>query len=293
MQEDEGTGGLTRRRTEDVREIVEHRRHGATLRTPGAQGKIWQARGMQLKDRLAAGDVVRGVLNVIPSAVATQAIAAAGADFVMIDREHGPIGPETLHAMIAATAGTACAPLVRVPAIDEAEVKAALDTGAEGVIYPLVRSAQDARRCVAYATYPPGGTRGWGPFVAHARHGVALRDHLGQLGPRTVVGLLIETAEAVADIDAILAVPGVDLVVVAQFDLSTALGVHGRFDDPRFLEAVAAIERAATTAGVPLGGFAPTPEATGALLGRGYRFLFHGFDVAMLADQVRGFADWG
>src|SRR3954451_16635596 len=117
-----------------------------------------------------SGDEVRrGVLCAIPSAVSVQAIAAGGADFVLIDREHGAIGRETLHAMIAATAGTACAPLVRVPAIDEAEVKIALDCGAEGIVFPLVRSVADVERCVAMTRYPPQGTRGWGPFMDHAR----------------------------------------------------------------------------------------------------------------------------
>src|SRR3954452_3039297 len=121
-----------------------------------------------------SGDEVRrGVLCAIPSAVSVQAIAAGGADFVLIDREHGPIGRETMHAMIAATAGTACAPLVRVAAIDEAEGKGALEAGAAGGVYPLVRTADDAARCVSYATYPPHGQRGWGPFAAHSRHGVA------------------------------------------------------------------------------------------------------------------------
>ena len=93
-----------------------------------------------LKDRLRRGDgVVRGVMSVIPAAVAAQAVAAAGADFIVIDREHGPIGREMMHAMISATAGTDCAALVRVPAIDETEVKVALDAGAEGIVYPLVR----------------------------------------------------------------------------------------------------------------------------------------------------------
>jgi 4-hydroxy-2-oxoheptanedioate aldolase len=106
---------------------------------------------MFFKEQLSRDNgVLRGVMCVIPSAVAAQAIAAAGADFIVIDREHGPIGRETMHAMIAATAGTACSALVRVSAIDEAEVKVALDAGAEGIVYPLIRSAEDAQRCVAY-----------------------------------------------------------------------------------------------------------------------------------------------
>jgi 4-hydroxy-2-oxoheptanedioate aldolase len=113
---------------------------------------------MFLKERLAReGDVLNGVLGAIPSPVAAQAIAAAGADFLVVDREHGPIGREAMQAMIAATAGTSCAPLVRVPGIDAAEVKVALDCGAEGVLFPMVRSAADVEACVAAVTYPPGG----------------------------------------------------------------------------------------------------------------------------------------
>src|SRR5215210_6122661 len=98
---------------------------------------------MFFKDHLERGrDVLHGVMCEIPSAVSAQAIAAAGADLLVIDREHGAIGRESMHAMIAATLRTACAALVRVPAIDEAEVKAALDAGA----HPLGRGRPALRR---------------------------------------------------------------------------------------------------------------------------------------------------
>ena len=234
----------------------------------------------------------RGVLNVIPSAVVTQAIAAAGADFVLIDREHGPIGLEALQAMIAATAGTNCEPLVRVPAIDESEVKAALDAGASGIVYPLVRTASDAERCVSYVRYPPDGVRGWGPFVAHSRWGVPIGDYLSSVGPRIECILLIETAEAVENIEAIVAVHGIDAVVIAQFDLSTALGVHGDFEAQPFRDAVQRIERAVLSRGLPLGGAALTADATHAMAERGYTFLIHGFDLLMLKAGVESFMGW-
>jgi 4-hydroxy-2-oxoheptanedioate aldolase len=247
---------------------------------------------MSFKDRLQSDDVLRGVLSVIPSSVVTQAVAAAGADFVLIDREHGAIGRETMHAMIAATAGTECTPLVRVPAIEESEVKLALDMGAEGVVFPLVRTAADAARCVELVTYPPGGLRGFGPFIAHSRHQVPLNEYLGTVAPQITCGLLLETVEAVENIDQILAVPGVDYVVMAQFDLSTAFGVSGRFDAPVFVDAVTTIEAAVFAAGIPLGGAAFTPEVTSAMIGKGYRVLYNGFDVLMLAAGVRSFATW-
>ena len=247
---------------------------------------------MTFKERIHAGDVVRGVFHEIPSAVATQATAAAGADFVVIDREHGPIGRESMHAMIAATSGTGCAALVRVGSVDADAAKVALDAGADGVVFPLIRTADDAAAAVAATRYPPEGTRGWGPFVAHSRFGVPLPEHLAQVGPQAVCVLLLETAEAVEHADEILAVEGIDVAFVAPFDLSTALGVHGRFDAPELVEAVGVLEAAAKRHGVPLGGAALTPEQARALLARGHTFLVTGIDVLMLEAAVGEQITW-
>jgi 2-keto-3-deoxy-L-rhamnonate aldolase RhmA len=102
----------------------------------------------------------------IPSVVATQALVQAGADTVVIDREHGAIGRENLHAMIASTAGTNCRPVVRVGKRDEAMVKLALDMGAAGIVFPQVNTAQEASDCVAMTRYSPRGRRGFGPHWA-------------------------------------------------------------------------------------------------------------------------------
>jgi 4-hydroxy-2-oxoheptanedioate aldolase len=150
-----------------------------------------------IKERLRYGtEPLTGFVNIIPSAVATQAFAAAGVDVVLLDQEHGPIGPESLHAMIASTAGTSCSPWVRVPRRDEACVKTALDAGAEGIAFPLVSTAEEAAECVALTRYPPHGRRGWGPFVAHSRWGVNLFDYTAQRGGATVCALWIETRRA-------------------------------------------------------------------------------------------------
>jgi 4-hydroxy-2-oxoheptanedioate aldolase len=245
-----------------------------------------------MKQRLRAGEVLSGYVSVIPSAVAVQAIAAAGADWVILDQEHGAVGPESLHAMITATAGTGCAPLVRVPKRDEAWVKPALDLGAEGICFPLVGTADEAAHCVSLLRYPPQGRRGWGPFVAHARWGVPLFEYLPQRGGETVCMLLIETLAAVENIEAICRVDGIDCMIIAPFDLSTELGVCGRFDAPEFKEAVAKLERAILGAKIPLGGAALTRDQTHAMLTRGYQIAVHGFDVLMLGGLVRQTAEW-
>ena len=247
---------------------------------------------MTMKAKLATpGRLLNWQVCVIPSAVVTQAVAAAGADAVIIDQEHGPIGAETLHAMIAATQGTGCAPLVRLPEIDEAQVKRALDAGAEGICFPLIRSVADAERCVRSLRYPPAGRRGWGPFVAHSRWGVPLFDYLSGPARETICMLLIETVDAVAEIEAICAVEGIDCMIVAPFDLSTELGVHGELDHPRMLDAIARIEAAAQAAGIPLGGVGFTKEASQRLVAKGYR-LIGGFDLLWLKTAVAQSRAW-
>ena len=246
-----------------------------------------------MKERLREGsEPLSGYVNVIPSPVVTQAIASAGADWVVIDQEHGPIGPENLHAMIAATQGTACSPWVRVGRRDDALVKAALDAGAEGIVFPLVGSAADAAECVALTQYPPDGRRGWGPFVAHSRWGAPLFEYKNQRGAETICGLLIETRAAIDHIEDICKVQGVDYMLIAPFDLSTDLGVSGRLDSPELLDAVEHAERVILEAKMPLGGAALTKEQTRALLQRGYRILAQGFDVLMLKQAVRQAAEW-
>jgi 4-hydroxy-2-oxoheptanedioate aldolase len=246
-----------------------------------------------MKDRIhKTNDLLGGYLCLIPSAVVTQALAAAGADWLVIDQEHGPIGIEKLHAMIAATAGTDCSPWVRVAKRDEACVKPALDAGAEGIMFPLVRTAAEAAECVALTRYPPHGRRGWGPFIAHSRWSVELQDYLPKREPEAVCGILIETKDAVDNIEDICKVEGIDYLMVATFDLSTDLAVPGKFDAPILLEAVKHVEQAVLKAGIALGAAALTREQAQGNIRRGHRILVYGFDVLILKQHARQTADW-
>lgn len=245
-----------------------------------------------LKAKLADPTCIINIqINVIPSPVVTQAIAASGADAVVIDMEHGAIGHSQAHAMIAATQGFDCAPLVRVAEMGDATVKRVLDLGAEGIVFPLIRTADDARAAVASTRYPPHGNRGWGPFIAHSRWDVGLMDYQSRLGDGTVVCLLLETPEAVENIDEICAVPGVDLLVVAQFDLSTTMGISGQFAHPDYLAAEKHLEAAAFKAGVPLIGNAPNEARAKELFARGYRGI-GGFDILSLKAAVATTVAW-
>jgi len=245
------------------------------------------------RERLTVGQgPLAAFVNLIPSAVVTQALAAAGAEVVLIDTEHGPIGPESLHAMVASTAGTACSPWVRVPGCDEACVKSALDAGAEGIVFPPVTTAQSAAECVALTRYPPHGRRGWGPFVAHSRWGTELFDYLGRRGGETLCTLLIETRSAIDNIEEICQVEGIDCLTIAPFGLSTEMGVSGQLDAPELVQAITYAERVILEWGIALGGAALTEEQTRVLIKKGYRLLWHQFDVLILKQFVRQTAEW-
>lgn len=245
-----------------------------------------------LKSRLKNGtDRLTMHMCTIPSAAVTQALAAAGADSVFIDLEHGAVDYESAHAMIAATAGTDCAPLVRITENTPSHVKRALDLGAEGIVFPLIRTADDAARAVAALRYPPNGTRGFGPFLAVSRWQTELLDYRTEIEDQLVCVLLVETADAVENIDEICGVDGIDLLVPAPFDLSTDLGISGQFDHPDFIAAVNNIEMAAKTAGLPLGGIGLTQEQTATLISRGYR-VFAGVDVLWLRQKTAETQSW-
>jgi 4-hydroxy-2-oxoheptanedioate aldolase len=181
---------------------------------------------------------------------------------------------------------------VRVSRRDDAFVKPALDAGAEGILFPLVRTAADAAECVALTTYPPRGRRGWGPFAAHSRWGVELFDYASKRGGDTVCGLLIETKAAIDNLEDICRVEGIDYMAIATFDLSTELGVSGKFDAPILVDAVDHAERVILKAGIALGAAAFTREQAQRNHSRGHRLFFYGFDALMLKQRAREAAGW-
>ncbi|MBO6789326.1 MAG: hypothetical protein JJ894_02185 [Dinoroseobacter sp.] len=248
---------------------------------------------MKLKNKLGDPSVNLSFEGcIIPSPVSVQAIARTGIDMIMLDLEHAPTDPSALHAMICAAQGTDASVLVRPPNHDPGHVKLCLDMGAEGMLFPLVRTAEETAACVAACHYPPKGIRGWGAFVAHSRWDTAPMEYLPDYGDQIVAGFLIETVEAVENIDAILSVEGVDFAFIAPFDLSTSLGISGQFDRPEFCDAVATIEAAALAKGIPLGGGPVRTQAeTKAFLEKGYRIV-GAFDIFQLKGAAAQMASW-
>jgi 4-hydroxy-2-oxoheptanedioate aldolase len=239
-----------------------------------------------LKHTLSAGRPTFGAIATIPSVASVQVLANAGLDWLLIDMEHSPIDIKTAHAMIAATAGTATAPLVRIPSADPSLAKPLLDLGALGVCFPMICSGNEAEKAVGAVRYPPNGHRQWGPFYAPLRWQRSIPEYMATANEDLLAIITIEHPAAVTHIDDIMSTPGVDLAFVGPGDLATALGVPGQFDHPAFTSALAAAEAGIRRHQVPLGGAARSPDHGRGLLDRGYTAIALGFDWLLLRQAT-------
>jgi 2-keto-3-deoxy-L-rhamnonate aldolase RhmA len=235
------------------------------------------------KQRMAQGLPALGVSLTIPDSFVAEMVGAAAFDFVLIDTEHAPIGVGDLQNMLIALRGSASTSFVRPVANDAALIKQILDLGAEGVIVPEVRSAADCAAAVAATRYPPAGVRGFGPRRA-ARLDGGRPAYLSRADDEIAAFVMIEHPDAVDDIDAILATPGLDGIMVGPADLGASMG---HLTDPGHADVQAAIDRvlaACQRRSFPFGIFAAAESAAKSWIGRGALFATIGSDVQFL-DQ--------
>jgi 4-hydroxy-2-oxoheptanedioate aldolase len=217
--------------------------------------------------------------------------ARSGIDALVIDMEHGPIGIESVHALVATTTGTLATPLVRIPWNVPWLAKPVLDTGAMGIMFPMIANALEAEAAVRSLRYPPQGERGWGPFFAPFRWDVSLPSYVEQANDELFTMVLIERPEAVQHIDEILKVPGIDMLLIAPFDLSTTMGYANQRDHPEVVRTITMVEEKILQSGIPLAGVALSVESAKQLLEKGYRGLFFGFDWMVLQQAIAAWVD--
>jgi len=241
-----------------------------------------------LKERLAGGGAITIAMLTMAGPAAAQVWARSGIDCLILDMEHGAIGIESVHAMVAATAGTPATPIVRVPSSVPWLVKPVLDVGAMGICFPMIADVEDAAAAVRSVRYPPAGERGWGPFYAHMRWGEPMARYVEGASDELLTMLLIERPEAIRNLDQIVRVPGIDMLVIAPFDLTVTMGHGSNREHPEVQAAIEVAEEKILASGVPLGGAAFTPEAANRLLERGYRGIFLGFDWLIMQRAAAG-----
>jgi 4-hydroxy-2-oxoheptanedioate aldolase len=239
--------------------------------------------GRGLRQIIRERRVAYGGWCMVPSAFSTEVVSASGCDWLCIDQQHGLIADDAMFAMVQAAAIRRTPVLVRVPWNAPAPIMRALDAGADGVIVPMVNTADEAAAAVAATRYPPVGYRSFGPL----RSGMAQSGFSPSTGNEDVVLLvMVETVEAFENLDAILEVPGLDGVLVGPFDLTISYTgrTEGAASSARDLEMIEEIARACTKRGLVAG----ISGITDARRWReaGYTLLSLPSDAALLGDGM-------
>lgn len=228
----------------------------------------------RLRQALAAKEVLYGTWVQTPSAEVVEILGWSGWDFVILDLEHGPYGPEGLPHLIRAAEASETAPFVRVPLSAPHEVGKALDLGAAGIVIPGVRSADDGAAAVRLTRFPPKGSRGSSPSTRQLHYSAVPFASLTEKdAPQPLMVLQVEARLATSDLGSILAIEGLDVVFIGPYDLSTSLGLPGQFDHPKVREAISEIVDRAGERGVAVGIWVPDAPSARFWVDHGVRFV--------------------
>lgn len=216
-----------------------------------------------------------------------EVLGHAGADFVILDMEHGPASPETLQNLIRGAQVAGILPVVRVPEGRDDLVGKVLDLGACGVQVPHVTTPDDVRRVLELARFHPLGHRGVCRFVRAASYSaVAKQDYFRQANEALIV-LQLEGKAALGHLDAILDVGGFDVVFVGPYDLSQSLGVPGQIEHPEVIARTREIVAAGLRRGIAVGNFSDTPAQAAGWAREGIRYLSCSVDVGLFYEKAQ------
>lgn len=242
----------------------------------------------KFKQAISTGKPQIGFWSSFSSHIVAEVLASSGFDWILLDTEHSPNELPMVQQQLHAMQGGAASPVVRVAWNDMVMIKRYLDIGAQTLLLPYVQSVEEARNAVAYTRYPPGGVRGVAGATRATQYG-RIKDYFKRVQEELCVLVQVETRKAVANIDAITGVEGVDGVFIGPNDLAADLGMLGNWQHP---EVWKVMEEAAKK--IRAGGKAP-----GILVGEadcqrcldmGFLFVAVGADVVMLARGAEALA---
>ena len=241
----------------------------------------------RLKRALAEGKVCLGATITMNSPVVAELMSHIGFDWLWIETEHSSLTEENVLTMLQAANGSDVSTCVRVPWNDKTMIKRYLDTGPDGIIIPLVNSREEAEAAVRAMKYPPVGERGAGLSRAQA-YGLHMGEYMATANEEVMTTLMIEHIKAVANIDEILAVEGVDSVIIGALDLSGSMGLLGQTSDPRVEGAIQTVLAASKRAKVPCGIITVSPEQANERIAQGFTQIIMGIDVLYLVSGITG-----
>lgn len=238
----------------------------------------------RLREAWSRGEkTVNGWLS-IPSSFSAEVMAQQGWDSLTIDTQHGLIDYQSATTMLQAISTTETVPIVRVPWREPGIIMKMLDAGAYGVLCPMVNSAGQAAELVSYCRYPPEGQRSFGPIRALLYAGA---DYPSHANDEILVIAMIETREALNNLDDIAATPGIDALYIGPADLSNSLGCTPKFDQEEqpVVDAIDAILEGARKAGKHAGIHCGSPDYASRMLENGFDFVTILSDARMIAAQ--------
>lgn len=238
-----------------------------------------------LKQSWAAGTPCHGAWSTIDNPVPVELLGRAGFDFVTIDLQHGFATAHSLPGLLQSLRSTPARPCVRVAWNAPEQIMRVLDLGAEGVVVPMVSTAEEAASAAAACRYAPLGRRSWGPMLANAGH----RPVAPPAGDEQAVCIvMIETAEGLANVDAIAATPGIDALYIGPNDLSLSLGLGrvGPHDSSVLLEAMQRVIDAGAARGIAVGVDCATSADAWFWQARGAAFTMSASDALLLREAA-------
>lgn len=240
-----------------------------------------------VRNKLRNGEAALGLHVGLGSPNVAELLAHSGFDWLAFETEHSAVDSAQLEHMLMAVNGTRTIPLVRPSVGVPHEIQKALDAGAMGIFVPMVRTAAEAEAIVKSTRYPPEGTRGFGPLRA-SNYTMDYPDYFARANDNMLVTFILETKEALENLEEIMSVPGVDALYFGLFDLCISMGLNPM--DLPLPRIEAEIERAAEISrntGVAIGIGAGTLEDLNKRLDQGLRFMTYGTDYSQLAAAVR------
>jgi 2-keto-3-deoxy-L-rhamnonate aldolase RhmA len=247
------------------------------------------------KRRLKEGKIAIGMGLRLARSVDIATIGkTCGYDWLFIDMEHNSMDVDTAAQIAMAALPVGISPIVRVPGKEHHHASRVLDAGAQGIVVPHVDSVEEAERAVAYCKYPPQGHRSaMGALPQFAYESVPVGVATRAANEETLVVVMLETPDAIAKVDEIAAVEGLDVILIGTNDLCAEMGIPGQFGDPRVEDAYRKVVAACNRNGIHPGmGGVYDPKLMEKYIGYGMRFILSGGDVSFLMAGARQRADF-
>ncbi len=240
-----------------------------------------------LKSRASKVPVGTWIMSASP--IVAEAVGCAGFDWAVVDMEHSPLDLMNLVHVLQAVGNTAMQPVVRLPWNDTVLVKRVLDAGARTLMFPFIQNADEAALAVAATRYPPEGVRGMAGMSRGSRFGTT-PDYFKVANNGICTVLQMETVDAVAQLEAIASVPGVDALFVGPGDLSGTMGHVGQLTHPEVLKVMADAAKRANAIGKPIGTVGGNAETVAQYRAMGYDFIAVASDLGLLMRAAQAAA---